>query len=702
MRLTTLALLCAVLLSPSPFFAQGPAQDAAAAALQRWKETRAQHTRPPQDPFLTWMDQIAQRQLQARENIIAEIHTTTEAKSRQQSVHEKLIEIMGGLPNYHGPLNAKVMGHIQAEGYVIEKVVYESLPGFYITANLYRPTQPGRYPAVLLQSGHVQEGKPESQIVAANLALKGFVVLAFDPIGQGEREQAYDRQIDGSVAGWGSMEHMQTGAQSVLMGEGVARFFIWDAMRSTDYLASRPEVDATRIGAAGCSGGGALTTYMGALDPRIKAVASACSTNSYRVMFGRPIPNGEFHAEMALPRFLSAGLDTADFVEVAAPKPWLILATEGDFFTPDGAKLVYDEARHWYSLFGAEDKLRFFVGPGPHGMPLPTREHIYDWMTRWLKDGQGDTHEQPFHIYTNLELLVTPTGHVEDLPGSRKLYQIIREEYRTRKQPGTIPELQGELRRLGIPSEGAAPEVHVVDESNGPGFRQQHLRFESEPGVEIGGELFIPPSPAGRKPAVLMIGDELSPSLAERIARKGCVVLVLKPRDSPWGNDYRPYIGSWLTYARVDHIGLNLPAMRAHDIVRGIDVLAARGDVDPASIRAAGHGTKGIWLLLAAAADSRISKMWLDRTPFNLRSALENTVNIDLLEVAIPNFVLHWDLEDLIKAMGNRPVMWTDPTNWMGRVVALGSPFQYRYVLGDATDIATAQDDAYIEEFLKI
>src|SRR5215469_3991443 len=331
---------------------------------------------PPPDPFLHWMDHIAQLQLQQREDLIATIRNVADAEKRKQSVREKIMAMIGGLPDYHGALNAHVTGHIQADGYLIEKVIFESLPGIFVTANLYRPNQPGHYPGVLLQAGHTQEGKPEGQILAANLALKGFVVLAFDPIGQGEREQTYGWQVDRPLAGWSVPEHLQMGAQSILIGESVARYFIWDAKRALDYLAGRPEVNADRLGAVGCSGGGALTTFIGALDSRVKVVAPACYINSYRLLFAGPDPD----SEMSLPNFIASGLDMADFVELSAPNPWLILATEGDYFTPAGARAVYEEARRWFLLYDAEDKLRFFVGPGPHGTPLETREEIYKWM----------------------------------------------------------------------------------------------------------------------------------------------------------------------------------------------------------------------------------------------------------------------------------------------------------------------------------
>jgi acetyl xylan esterase AXE1 len=649
------------------------------------------------------MDHIAQQQLERRERAVNDIRTVADAERRKQWVRDRLLGILGGLPDYNGPLNPKITGRIQAESYTIEKVIFESLPGLFVTANVYRPNQPGRYPAILLQSGHTQEGKPESQRLAANLALKGFVVLAFDPIGQGEREQTYDRHVQSALAGWSVNEHIQQGAQSILIGESVARYFIWDAKRALDYLLSRPDVDNTRVGATGCSGGGALTTFIGALDARIKTVAPACFVNSYRLLFAGPDPD----SEMSLPGLLSNGLDMADYVELSAPTPWLILATHDDYFTPAGAQLVYEEAQGWYGHYGAADRLRFFVGPGPHGTPLETREAIYEWMIRWLKDGHGDFHEQPVKLYTNHELLVTPGGRVEDEPGSRKLYQAILEEFRARKKQGTIPELLAELRRLQVPSQGPPSEVTVLTESRTPEGLRQRVKFESEPGVEIEGDLSVPSSP-GRKPAVLLVADKMSsywiPStavLAERMVKTGRVVLELEPRDSPAQDDHRPYVGNWLTNARADLIGRNLPSMRAHDILRGVDLLVARNDVDPASLRSAARGVKGIWLLLAAAADSRIGKVWLDRTPYSLRAALGNAINTSLFDAVIPGFALHWDLDDLVKAMGNRPVLWTDPTNWMGRTAYPGPEFRYRYVLGDTTDLHDAQDNEYMEEFLR-
>jgi cephalosporin-C deacetylase-like acetyl esterase len=648
------------------------------------------------DPLVRWMDKRAQVHLQARENEIAAVRTLADAQRRQAVVRRKLLDALGGLPDYSGPLHARITGRIQAEGYVIEKVIYESLPGYFVTANLYRPSQPGRYPAVLLQAGHTQEGKAEPQLLAANLALKGFVALAFDPVGQGEREQTYSVQLRAPAAGWSSIEHMQAGAQAALIGEGVARYFIWDAKRSIDYLVSRSDVDPERIGAAGCSGGGALTTFIGALDSRLKAVIPACAPNSYRLLFAGSNP----HAEMNLPQHLARGLDTADLVELAAPTPWMLQATEGDFFTPAGTRLVYDEALRWYRLFGAEKNLAFVVGPGPHGTPLVNREAAYEWMIRWLKGGRGDARELPVKLYTNHELEVTRTGRVEDEAGSRKLHQILLDSWRAKRKPGTADGLLAELRKLKIPAGGPAPAIRVLRESAGPQFRQQQIQFESEPGILLDGTLYLPTSPE-RKPAVLLVAGKLPSQLAEPIASKGRVVLIVEPRRSLVQDDRYPFVGDWLANLRADQIGLSLAALRAHDILRAVDLLSARPEVEAGSIRAAAQGIKGVWLLLAAAADPRIRKLWLDKTPHSLVDALRLPMTSGLPEVAIPGFALHWDLDDVAKAMGERSVLWTDPTDWMGRVAPLGPRFRYRWVLGDLTDRSNERDMGYAQELIQ-
>ena len=167
----------------------------------------------------------------------------------------------------------------------------------------------------------------------------------------------------------------------------------------------------------------------------------------------------------------------------------------------------------------------------------------------------------------------------------------------------------------------------------------------------------------------------------------------IDPRDSPAASDGRPFLGNWLANERAEIVGRNLAAMRAHDLLVAVDVLAARPDTDAGSIRGYARGVKGVWLLLAAAVDQRLGRIWLDRTPWSIAAALEGPLTNHLFDAMIPRFALHWDFQDLVAAIGDRRVLWTDPTNWMNRVTPLGAPYRYRYVgEGDAPSI---------EEFLR-
>ena len=617
--------------------------------------------------------------------------TTLEAAARRQNdVRRKIIDLIGGLPDYHGPLHAKTTGRVDRQNYIIEKVIFESLPNFHVTGDLYRPNRPGRFPAVLIMLGHWDQGKAAEQRLATNLALKGFVAFAYDPIGQGERIQAFDRRTGATLGGWSTEEHFQAGAQSLLAGEHLARYMIWDGMRALDYLATRPEVDLERIGCTGCSGGGTLSTYVSALDARIKAAAPACWMNSYRVLFTGPVGD----SEQSIPNFLSSGLDETDYVELFAPKPWLIVSTIEDFFPLEGARVVFHEAREWYRLFHAEDHVDWAVGPGPHGTPQPQRERIYEWMIRWLKDGQGDPREEPADLVPDHELWATVSGQTTVDLGSREMYQVIHESLdQRRKATRRTGNVSEEVRSLMPPAQADPVTSRVKEESRTSDVVSQQLVLEVEPGIELQARFLAPRTP-GRKPAVLLVETDAGPStLAAGAARRERVVLELAPRGFPRSDDKRPFGGDYLANTRAFLIGRNLPAMRAFDISRGVEFLCKRPDVDPAAIRAMARGESGIWLLMAAAVDSRIQRIWLDRTPYSLASAFDGPLNRNLHMAVIPGFCQRWDLEDMVAALAPRKVIWTDPTSWMGAVTPLPGNFRYRYL--------SQGDDRFLDELLQ-
>lgn len=393
-----------------------------------------------------WND-VAQEYLAKRKATVAAIQTKAEAIKRQQYIRSKILELIGGLPNYSGPLSPKKTGEIQRSGFVIEKVLFQSLPNYWVTANVYRPARPGKFPAVLLPVGHWDEGKAFMQLIASNLALKGFVAMPYDPVGQGERQQDHDSATHKSRIGGSVDQHFMAGAQSILLGQSFARYRIWDAKRAIDYLISRPDVDGSRIGVTGCSGGGTVTAYISALDDRVKASAPSCYITSFEQLYAGSIGD----SEQSIPGFLSSGLDQADYLEAFAPRPMLVVSTEKDFFPIAGTKIAVDEARRWYKLFGAEDHIDWVVGKGEHGTPFEDREAIYKWMLRWLGDPNKSPAEEKIAEVSQAELQVTPDGRA---PG-KQLFEIISA---APLQRGTTPELQQVVRQwVGNTDVKAAP-----------------------------------------------------------------------------------------------------------------------------------------------------------------------------------------------------------------------------------------------------
>ena len=202
--------------------------------------TMAQNTAPI-GPLHSYLLKLAQQQLSARKDSIAAIRTREQFETRRAEVRKQLVAMIGGFPGERSPLNVRKVGVIDRGDYRIEKIVYESQPRFYVTANLYVP-QTGQppYPAVLQPVGHSQSAKSRAfyQNFGLGLVKNGFVVLTYDPTGQGERTIYYDAATGASRVGGTTAEHEMAGIQSLLGGQSIAHYMVWDGMRSIDVLQS--------------------------------------------------------------------------------------------------------------------------------------------------------------------------------------------------------------------------------------------------------------------------------------------------------------------------------------------------------------------------------------------------------------------------------------------------------------------------------
>lgn len=577
-----------------------------------------------QDNYTNYINHLAQQHLAKRKATVNSITTIEAAKQRMAESRAKILRQIGGLPTFRGPLKP-VVTKVRDQGtFIVENLHFESLPGYIVTANLYRPKSPGRHPAVLYSIGHWDEGKIAGQRIGANLAAKGIVVLAYDPVGQGERQQAYNSQFGRSIIGGSTEQHFVNGAQALLAGESVARYFIHDAMRGIDYLLTRKEVDPNRIGASGCSGGGTQTMYVSALDDRIKVAAPSCVMNSFEYVIPGPVGD----SEQSFPGFVSEGLDQSDWVYLFAPKPWLISSTEDDFFTPAGAKVVYEQAQGFYRIFDKEAQVKWVIGPGGHGTPLKVREAIYDWMVRFLLDGKGDTKELDLPMLHVGDLCAYPDCHT---PG-KALYEIIAESWRARRKP--------------------SDPTRLITLSNTP----TGLTEVKWLGPENSKELFV------------VINDGIpAERRAESLAKLGNRIKLVK---LPGTSNLGRYSGGWIDHTRAWLIGLNLPSIRASDLL--IEIRKELDRYEKVHLHAWAWG--GITALYASHAEPRIAKVWIERTPYSISLAMDSPIHRNLHEAIVPGLALAGDFKDFT----SKRTFWVDAHDWNENRIERELPGVYR------------------------
>ena len=357
--------------------------------------------------------------LDQRAKAVAAIHSLPDWKKRQQLVRKTLLDIVGPFPA-KTPLNSKITGSTIKEFYRVENIIYESQPEFFVTSSLYIPNGlKGKAPTIIFCSGHWDIGykAAPTQHAIMNLVKKGFIVFAFDPVGQGERVE-YAGLNKGKFSP--TVEHSYVGAQAFITGGSQARYMIWDGIRAVDYLLSRKEVDPLRIGLTGRSGGGTQTAYIAAMDDRIIAAAPEL----YVTNFTRLIETiGPQDAEQNMFNAIKRGIDIADYLEVRAPKPTLMITATRDMFSIQGARETAKEVARIYKAYGKQDQFRMVTDDTVHASTKKNREAVYAFFQKYLSN-PGDSSDEEFTILTPKELQVTKTGQVSTSLNSETVFSL--------------------------------------------------------------------------------------------------------------------------------------------------------------------------------------------------------------------------------------------------------------------------------------
>jgi cephalosporin-C deacetylase-like acetyl esterase len=709
------ALLAAAFLpaqTPSPEPPQSPAPQARPDPNSPANIGRTQLT--------NYLDDIAAKETAARRATIAAITTRTQAEARQSEVRKKILTLIGGLPE-KTPLNARVLGTTQAEGFRIEKILYESQPNFPVTALLYLPdAKPGtnpntqqKLPAIVVAPGHGFTGKATDYTFASTFARNGFAVLSYDPIGQGERLQYPDpSDPTKTLLKAATGEHGEAGLQPTLIGDALARTFAWDGIRAVDYLQSRREIDPNRIGAFGCSGGGTMTALLGALDPRVHAIAVACYLTSFDTLLPALGPQD---AEQSTPNFIASGLDFPDWVELAAPRPYAIISTAQDMFPYAGALATATESRRFYALFDpasagtptgnplpgiptgptlnpdtsnsvlATAALQWITGIGRHGNLGPITGQIVSFFLTHLARSDAQPilpppptpGNSPFTLPSTLPkdaLQVTPTGQVAtSYPGSETVHTLtLKRAHQTFRTELVATSLESKIREVTHatvkPSDPAPINTQsppLASPPEGDVHVRHRFTLATAPGINIQAEFYRPAD--GKHPVLIVLKDSLAPALEpsrteeikkfRALADAGTAVLVVAPRPSPPGNEETKasILGPfYLTELRAELVGKTLLGLRVDDVIAAVNFTSGGTTVDPNQITAQASGHLGLVLLYAAVLDPRLKYITIDHTLESYSSLLQAPMPIDAPEDILPGVLRHYDIPDLIQSLGPR------------------------------------------------
>lgn len=443
------------------------------------------------------------------------LKTPEQIHAWQKRQRDKFRELLGGFPE-RTPLNARVVGTLSGDGFRAEKIIYESRPGFMVTATLYLPNSAAPYPGVLFPCGHSENGKAAAsyQKACMLLAKNGCAALIFDPPGQGERKQillekGHDHLVNAAPFK-STSEHMVTGVAPVLLGQNLATHFIWDGMRGIDYLQSRDDIITDRIGCTGSSGGGNQTAFLMALDERIVAAAPGNFITTTRIKNDRPGPGD---AEQNIFAQTKYGIDHPDFLLMRAPKPTLILAATQDFVPIEGSWIAYRQAKRVYGKLGFPERVNLVETDDKHGYNQDLRVAMVRWMRRWLLDKDDAITEGELTPFSDEQLQCTPRGQTLLMDGAKSIFDLNREELRriTNERPMRLRELafenlsndqrRGWIRErldVGEPfdlNDFAGEQLATV---TGDGYRIERFVFNTTDELKLPALLFVPDQPTGK------------------------------------------------------------------------------------------------------------------------------------------------------------------------------------------------------------
>ena len=612
-----------------------------------------------------FLQQQMRRQYAQRESNLQEaLRSRERTKAYRDSCRARYKRLLGALPP-RTPLNAHVTKIIPQQGYRVEALVYESIPGHHVTANLYIPEGNGPFPGLLLFCGHENESKAtiSYQKTAILFALNGFVTLVIDPISQSERYQLTDRTGKPSTRG-GTTEHTLVNAAASLVGNSAAAYSLWDNIRGLDYLETRREVDRERLGCLGNSGGGTQTTYFIGFDDRIK-VAAVCSYIASRErnfeLFGpndgcqHMLSEGENHIEIN------------DFLIMFAPKPLIILAGRYDFVDYIGTQAAYEETRLVYQTLGAAQNIRLFTFDDGHGISKPKREATVTWFRKWLYQDSTKVREGELMTLTEQDLTSTQAAQVNAaFPDEKDDFERTKEIADHYKKARTENKsLERSIRTVNRIGNDESPiEFESVGKIEREGMVMNRIIVRRRGSVPLA-LLTLYPGQEAKQVILWLHGDGKhrvadSTLLLKKYLSEQSIVLLAdvsgigEMKDPAAHNDPKYFSDEYRNAMMAIHIGQSLPSIRTADIMTLIRFINDNPTSAGLPIHVYASGSMALPALQAAVLDHRITRLFTYRSIRSFYEAIDTPLRKNHYSYVIPDVLKYYDIPDLRKFLVTR------------------------------------------------
>ena len=627
--------------------------------------------------------------LDRRDAAFEKLQTREQLLAWQHERREAFLSALGGFPE-RTPLNARTTGELKFADYRLEKIIFESQPGMYVTATLYLPSKPGPHPAVVHPTGHSENAKARDLYQRASIVLakNGVACLCYDPVGQGERRQYFEPNGKPSFGTTG--EHNVMDVSCSLLGTNVARYMIWDGMRAIDYLQARADIDPARIGATGISGGGTMSAYLSALDDRIAAAAPGCYLTGFRRLLETIGPQD---GEQNLFAQITRGLDHGDYVMLRAPRPTLVMAATRDYFDILGAWHLFRQSKRFYTRLGFSERVDLIEPDTTHGFPTEMRVGATRWMRRWFLGSDEPVVETDFPVLNDDQLRCTPEGQVLRLPGARSLIDFNR-DWQRRLAPERAKLWRDrsaglrEVRRItGIRAltDLPQPKVELGRKLARNGVSIQHVVLQPEPGIQLPALRFEPEAAARTGEPVLYLHGDGKQSDAgpggpiEKLALSGRTVLAVDLRglgetSRPRGRDAMgPILGFNSRDTNLAYLlGKSFVAMRAEDILACARYLGGTpaGSNRTARVAVTAIGEPGVAALHAVALEPQLfSSLKLERSLASWVDVINAPVSRSQKVNTVFGALKVYDLTDLVASFPKGQITITEPLDATGQPV---------------------------------